>query len=138
MKDVQTPIFIRMGRRSEPDSPDGNRMRGISISGVTAVSESMMTSSITGVPGLYPEDIYLSDIDITSPGGGTAEMVNIEVPEAEKSYPENRKLGFSLPASGLYIRHAKNVVLSNLNFHFRTPDARPLIVTDDCTGLVQR
>ena len=138
MKDVQTPIFIRMGRRSEPDSPDGNRMRGISISGVTAVSESMMTSSITGVPGLYPEDIYLSDIDITSPGGGTAEMVNIEVPEAEKSYPENRKLGFSLPASGLYIRHAKNVVLSNLNFHFRTPDARPLIVTDDCIGLVQR
>ena len=138
MKDVQTPIFIRMGRRSEPDSPDGNRMRGISISGVTAVSESMMTSSITGVPGLYPEDIYLSDIDITSPGGGTAEMVNIEVPEAEKSYPENRKLGFSLPASGLYIRHAKNVVLSNLNFHFRNPDARPLIVTDDCTGLVQR
>ena len=136
MRDVQTPIFIRMGRRSESSLPGGSRMNGIHISGVTAVSESMMSSSITGVPGLYPENIYLSDIDITSPGGGTADMAGIEVPEAEKSYPENRKLGHTLPASGLYIRHARNVFLSNVNFHFRSPEARPLVVTDDCSNVV--
>ena len=113
-------------------------MRGITISGVTAECESMMSSSITGVPGLYPENIYLSDINITAPGGGTAEMAAAEVPEAEKSYPENRALGHSLPASGLYIRHANNVYLSNVRFHFRAPDARPLIVTDDCKNVVQR
>ena len=112
-------------------------MKGITISGVTAVSESMMSSSITGVPGLYPEDIYLSDIDITAPGGGTADMAQIEVPEAEDSYPENRKLGYTLPASGLYIRHANNVYISNVRFHFRAPDGRPIIVTDDCTNIVQ-
>ena len=137
MRDVQTPIFIRMGRRSSSDLPGGSRMKGITISGVTAVSESMMSSSITGVPGLYPEDIYLSDIDITAPGGGTADMAQIEVPEAEYSYPENRKLGYTLPASGLYIRHANNVYISNVRFHFRAPDGRPLIVTDDCTNIVQ-
>jgi polygalacturonase len=137
MRDVQTPIFIRMGRRNESKLPEGSRMKGITISGVTAVSESMMSSSITGVPGLYPEDIYLSDIDITAPGGGTAEMAAIEVPEAENTYPENRKLGHILPASGLYIRHANNVYLSNVRFHFRAPDARPLIVTDDCTNIVE-
>ncbi|MBO4339935.1 MAG: glycoside hydrolase family 28 protein [Bacteroidales bacterium] len=136
MRDVQTPIFIRMGRRGS--SWEGSKLRGVTISGVTAVSESLMSSSITGVPGLYPEDIYLSDIDITSPGGGTEEMVSIEVPEAEDTYPENRKLGHSLPASGLYIRHAKNVYLSNVRFHFRCPDARPLIVTDDCSNIVER
>ena len=135
MRDVQTPIFIRMGRRGS--SCEGSRLRGVTISGVTAVSESMMSSSITGVPGLCPEDIYLSDIDITAPGGGTAEMVDIPVPEAEDSYPENRKLGHSLPASGLYIRHANNVFISNVRFHFRAPDARPLIVTDDCRNIVQ-
>lgn len=113
-------------------------MKGIVISGVTAVCESMMSSSITGVPGLYPEDIYLSDIDITAPGGGTAEMADIEVPEAEDSYPENRKLGHTLPASGLYIRHANNVYLSNVRFNFRLPDERPLIVTDDCKNVVER
>ena len=138
MRDVQTPIFIRMARRNESEIPEGNRMRGITISNVTAESESMMSSSITGVPGLYPENIYLSDIDITAPGGGTAEMASIEVPENEKSYPENRCLGQILPASGLYIRHANNVVLSNVNFHFREPDARPLILTDDCKDIVQR
>lgn len=137
MRDVQTPIFIRFARRnSESVFPDGPRMKGITISGVTAVCESMMTSSITGVPGLYPENIYLSDIDITAPGGGTAEMGKIEVPEAEKSYPENRSLGHIYPASGLYIRHARNVSLSRVRFHFREPDARPLIITDDCTDIV--
>ena len=138
MRDVQTPIFIRMGRRSQSRLPGGSRMKGIVISGVTAVSESMMSSSITGVPGLYPEDIYLSDIDITAPGGGTAEMASIEVPEAEDSYPENRKLGHTLPASGLYIRHANNVYLSNVRFNFRSPDGRPLIITDDCKNVVER
>ena len=136
MRDVQTPIFIRMGRRGI--QPGKSTLKAVTISGVTAVSESMMSSSITGVPGLYPEDIYLTDIDITSPGGGTVEMTKIPVPEAEDSYPENRKLGHSLPASGLYVRHANNVFLSNVRFHFREPDARPLIVTDDCKNVVCR
>ena len=134
MRDVQTPIFIRMGRRGSDCSK--SYMRGITIRGVTAVSESMMSSSITGVPGLYPENIYLSDIDITAPGGGTADMARLKVPEAEDSYPENRKLGWALPASGLYIRHANNVRLSNVRFHFREPDERPLIVTEDCKNIV--
>lgn len=137
MTDVQTPIFIRMARRHESSRPGGSHMKGITISNVTAVSESMMSSSITGVPGLYPENIYLSNIDITAPGGGTAEDGLREVPEAEKSYPENRKLGQVLPAGGLYIRHAKNVYLSNVRFHFRKPDARPLIITEDCTNVVE-
>ena len=135
MRDVQTPIFIRLGRRGSDCSK--SYMKGITISGVTAVAESMMSSSITGVPGLYPEDIYLSDIDITSPGGGTADMANIVVPEAEDTYPENRKLGTCLPAGGLYIRHANNVYLSNVRFHFRKADERPLIVTDDCKNVVE-
>ena len=138
MRDVQTPIFIRFARRSsESVFADGPKMNGITIRGVTAVSESMMTSSITGVPGLYPENIYLSDIDITAPGGGTTEMAGIKVPEAEKSYPENRALGHIYPAAGLYIRHARNVSLSRVRFHFREPDARPLIIADDCTGIIR-
>lgn len=136
MRDVQTPIFIRMGRRHGSKFPEGSRMRGITINGVTAVSESMMSCSITGVPGLYPEDIYLSDIDITAPGGGTEEMAGRKVPEAEDSYPENRSLGHSLPASGIYLRHANNVILSNVRFHFRTSDSRPVLTTEDCKDVI--
>ena len=63
-------------------------------------------------------------------------MGSLEVPEAEDSYPENRKLGCILPASGLYIRHADNVFLNNVRFHFRSPDERPLIIVDDCENVV--
>lgn len=138
MRDVQTPIFIRMGHRRDSATPGGSRMKGIIIRGVNAVCESMMASSITGVPGLFPEDIILSDIDITIPGGGTEEMAAAEVPEAEAGYPENRMFGNSLPASGLYVRHARNVTLSNVHFHLRAPDARPLVIIDDCENVVRR
>ncbi|MDO5329721.1 MAG: glycosyl hydrolase family 28 protein [Coriobacteriia bacterium] len=136
MTDVQTPIFIRLERR-EVDEGQNTYMKGINISNVTAISESMMTSSITGVPGLYPENITLSNIDITAPGGGTADMASISVPEAESTYPENRMLGTTMPASGFYLRHARNVTLNNIRFHFRAPDARPLIIKDDCANIVQ-
>lgn len=137
MRDVQTPIFIRMGRRSVSASAETCWMKGIVINGVTAVSESLMSSSITGVRGLRPQDIYLSNIDITGPGGGTLEMAGAEVPEAESSYPENRHLGTCLPASGIYIRHADNVFLSNVRFHFREKDERPLMVCDDCRNIIR-
>lgn len=135
MTDVQTPIFIRQGKRYDESKALNTYIKDIKISNVKAVSESMMTSSITGVPGLYPENITLTNIDITAPGGGTADMGSIVVPEAEKEYPENRILGTIMPASGLYIRHANNITLSNVNFHFREPDYRPLIIKDDCTNI---
>lgn len=138
MRDVQTPIFIRLGRRNEATFPCGSYMRDIIISNVTAVSESLMSSSITGVPGLYPQDITLSNINITGPGGGTADMVDMVVPEAESKYPENRQFGHTLPASGLYIRHANNVCLSNVCFNFRSKEERPEIVTDDCTNVMRK
>lgn len=138
MRDVQTPIFVRLGRRGDPTFPEGSYMKGITISGVNAVCESLMSSSITGVPGLYPENITLSDINITAPGGGTSEMADMVVPEAEKKYPENRQFGYTLPAAGLYVRHARNVTLSNVRFHFRKKDDRPLIVTGDCSNVVQK
>lgn len=136
MTDVQTPIFIRMARRRESSRPGGSYMRGITISNVTAESESMMSCSITGVPGLYPENIYLSNIDITAPGGGTVEDGLRAVPEAERSYPENRNLGHVMPAGGLYMRHVNNVYIDNMRFHFRKRDARPLIITDDCRNIL--
>lgn len=137
MTDVQTPIFIRFEKRYDESEAPNTYMKGINISNVTATSESMMTSSITGVPGLYPENITLSNIDITAPGGGTAEMGSISVPEAESVYPENRNLGTTMPASGFYIRHAHNILFSNVRFHFRAPDTRPLFIKDDCDNIIQ-
>jgi len=101
MTGVQTPIFIRLGSRSNPTGS----LKNVMISNVTATSSSRMCSIISGVPGFYIENITLRDMIMTSPGGGTAENAARIVPENQTGYPENRMFGWSLPAYGLYVRH---------------------------------
>ena len=60
----------------------------------------------------------------------TAEDGKRTPPEQEKVYPEPWMFG-TIPASGFYVRHARNITFNNVNFHFATPDGRPLYVTDD-------
>jgi polygalacturonase len=126
MTDVQTPLFIRLGDRgrkekaTDPDRPPGH-LRNVTISNVTASSYSHITSSITGVPGRTIENVHLSNIIFNCLGKGTAEEAAAAVPEREKDYPENRMYGWSLPAWGLYIRHAEGISLQNVRFTLRNP-----------------
>jgi len=60
------------------------------------------------------------------------------VPEIEKIYPENREFGHSLPAFGLYVRHAENITIRNFQAYVKTPDARPAFVFDDVNNLSMR
>lgn len=52
------------------------------------------------------------------------------VPELAESYPEPSQFGI-LPAYGLYIRHAKNIVLSDINIEAVEPDSRSVVCLDD-------
>lgn len=56
------------------------------------------------------------------------------VPECEGDYPENRMFGFTLPASGLWARHVTGLVIENVRFGVRNPDARPDVVLQDVSG----
>lgn len=58
-------------------------------------------------------------------------------PEQEKVYPEPWMFG-TIPAKGFYIRHARNIRLDNVHFHYEQPDGRPLMVTDDAIGIAYR
>ncbi len=132
MTDVQTPLFIRLGDRRRPYS--GNRasvLRNVHVSHVVARAVSALSSSITGIPGNCVENVCISNMQVTVPGGGTAPEAEAAVPEAEKSYPENRMFGQVLPASGFYVRHARNVRFDNVRVIAETPDARPAFVYDD-------
>ena len=83
------------------------------ISGVVALNASG-TSSITGIPGYYPEGITLSDIRLVYTSAGLpATNKDATVPEQEKQYPSANMFG-ALPAYGLYCRHVKNLVLANV------------------------
>ena len=127
MTGVQTPLFIRLGRRHGPGT-----LKNVLINNITATNESLMSSSITGIPGSYVENVLIQNVILNNKGTGTLKEANAPVPEKEKSYPENRSLGYSLPAYGLYVRHVKNLSLGNFQFRLNNPDARPAVMLDDC------
>ncbi len=104
-------------------------LRGIMIENVHATG-SILTSSITGVPGFTVEDVTLSNIRIDSEEAGNAEWTDREIPEQAKSYPEARMFG-RFPAYGLYCRHVDGLRLRQIEFRAAAQEARPAIVCDD-------
>lgn len=133
MEDVQTPVFIRLGRRK---SSARSYLRDVLIENVTATSVSHVASSITGVPGLRVENILIRDVDFRLKGGGKVADTHVEVPEAEAAYPENRMFGVMLPAYGFYLRHADNIRFENIKLStVGAPEERHALVADDVDGL---
>ena len=133
MQRVRTPIFMRRGnRRPRPDGTPGT-LRGVMIENIHA-TESILTSSVTGLPGFEVEDVTLSNIRVDSEEAGKAEWAARTVPEVERSYPEARMFG-RLPAHGLYCRHVKGLRLRSLEFRAAAAEARPALVCDDVRDL---
>lgn len=140
MRNIYTPLFIRLGNRARPHTegagtPSVGTLRNISISNITAYTESLLPSSITGIPGHNVENIKLSNIRITAKGGGTHKQAEREVPENEAKYPEANMFGPTLPASLLYVRHVDNISMHNCGFTILEEDARPQMWFEDVDGL---
>jgi hypothetical protein len=137
MTGIQTPVFIKLGDRSR-QNPDSAHLpgvlRNITISDVKAISVSKMSSSITGYPGNFVQNVRLTNISFMGPGGGNAGDTSRTVPENQGNYPENRMFGYSLPAYGLYIRHAMQINLQNVSLGFSATDVRPAIMVTDVNG----
>ncbi|MCC8423784.1 glycoside hydrolase family 28 protein [Mucilaginibacter sp. UR6-11] len=136
MDDIQTPIFIKLGKRGSlkykgaaPYNP--GHLRNVTLNNITAVSHSKITSSISGFPGYDVENVVLSNLKITAPGNGTQAEAAARVPENENGYPESRMFGNTLPSSGLYIRHVKGISLQNITLQTNNADDRPGIIMDD-------
>lgn len=130
MEDVQTPVFIRLGKRNQ-DERIGS-LRNVSISNIVATSQSFISGSITGIPEARVENIILRDFIFNIKGGGTAADAAKEVPEVRNNYPENRMFGQMLPSYGFFIRHAQNIVLDNVQLRYHTEkEERHAIVAED-------
>jgi len=152
---VETPIFIKLSDRNRPIYIDGQEtesstgiMQDIRISGIRATVDNSLklrdkgkhfynfppyTNSITGIPGHYPERIYMDDIHIEILGGfpnGTIEDSLREIPENSKDYPENNMFGV-LPSYGFFIRHVKDIEMTNVRVTIKQQDDRPAFILDD-------
>ena len=127
MRGIMTPIFVRLGARKG----EVRHLKNVLISNVTAESEGFMSSSITGVPGHKVSGVTLRDIVINSMGKGTEAYALKPMPEKEAAYPQNNMFGYTTPSHGLYIRHAENITMENIQLFTQAPDMRPAIIMDD-------
>lgn len=115
---------------------DGGILR--SKSGWEAPYKRFCSAMVSGPDGRI-EDISFSDIDITFPGGGTAEQASrLDVGELLEAFEYIKwavPFDGELPASALYLRHVKGMRLENVRFAVEQPDARSFIAGDEVQGL---
>ena len=133
MENVRAPIFVRLGERTKRE---GTFLRNVRIEGIEA-SGAIVSSSITGVPGLRPSDITVSHCRIRTCEGGRAAWGQREIPEVARDYPEARMMG-RLPSYGVYLRHADRVRLVDVECLTDEPDERAAIVCDDVEDVILR
>ena len=134
MRGVRTPIFVRLGNRGGRDrpkrkDPKPGTLAGINISNVVAY-DAATACSITGIADHRVKNVSLSNIQITTAGGGPAELAAKELPERESSYPEATMWG-PMPVYGFFCRHVEGLRMRDVRVDCQQPDARPLLACDD-------
>jgi polygalacturonase len=136
MRDITSaPIFMRLGSRMRGPAgvPVGALRRVLIANLVCSNAESKFGSIISGIPGHAIEDIQLNDIYIQHRGGGTTEAAAMQPGEVENKYPEPNMFG-AMPSHGFFLRHIKNISLTNVEISSLTDDLRPPFVLQDVKG----
>ena len=133
MENVRTPVFLRLGQRTPRP---GSFLRGVRLEGVRATG-AILTSSVTGLPGMPIEDVVISNSSFRTFEHGLAKWEQAEIPEQAPMYPEARMFG-RLPASGLYARHTRGLRVVHTELQSDVPEERPTIVCDDVHDLELR
>jgi hypothetical protein len=106
-------------------------LRRVLISNVVSYnSSSQLPAIISGIPGNMIEDLQINDIYLHQTGGAEAAMAAIDPPEDETKYPDPHMFG-PLPAYGFFIRHVKNLEMSNVNLATAKDDARAAFWLND-------
>ena len=133
---VSAPIFIRLGSRLRgplESTKTGSLQRVILSNIVCWNAASRLGSIISGVPGHEIQDLKLNNIYIQHRGGGTTENAAIQPAENENKYPEPDMFG-SMPSQGFYLRHVKNIELSNVEISAMADDVRPGFILQSVHG----
>ncbi len=124
---ISGPIFMRLGARlrGPKESTKVGTLKRILINNLVCHNAPQKVSSIlSGIPGYAIEDVKLSGIYIEAAGGAPAEAAQARPAELENHYPEPTMFG-TIPASGFFLRHVRNVEMSHVEIANAAPDARP-------------
>jgi hypothetical protein len=131
---VQTPFFIVRDAAASTTTPG---MQDIHFSNIEvrnvygSEGSSIQGNKVNGT--VYPiKNITFTNVDVDFKGG--VNRVPGTPPEFPTGkYPETTVFG-TFPAWGYYIRHAENVVFTNVTHSVSPEDAREAIVLEDVTG----
>ncbi len=157
MRNVGNPIFVILSDRARgPEPIEVGSMRNVVIDNITASGpytpwkapqlshlvekdeecySEVSPCTVTGQPYKKIEDITLSNIYLTVPGGGTEEERNTVLPEITKKYPENRSFGDKFPVYGIFFRHIENLRVNNINVKTLKEDKREAFMYEDVDNI---
>ncbi|HZR27513.1 MAG TPA: glycosyl hydrolase family 28 protein [Terriglobales bacterium] len=134
MSGTTVPIWIKTGARGScggPPPPVGI-IRNISISNVTAVhsrsSRGEFTNTMSGRVGVPIQNVTITNVNLTVPGGHPASDVNINPPETNNWQPAGQG---TKPSYGWWLRHVSGITFNNSQVHFDTNDNRPAFIAVD-------
>jgi hypothetical protein len=142
MEECYAPFFIKLGDRGRlyrggKNTPPPGKIRNIKLQNIICKKTSnRYTSTITGFPGHYIENLTMQNIHIEHEGGiKTADVVK-DMPENSNQHPWPGMFGrdANYPAYALYFRHVKNLTLDNITTTLDMPDERPAIFMEDIVG----
>lgn len=135
MDQVDMPLFIRLGRRLNTyrDAPrqEIGSIQGVTIRNIYGTAmpldrarvEAPSAIFITGIPSHRVRDVLIENFRILLPGGGVEAMAGNKIEEQETRYPEYTFFG-TLPAYGVYVRHAENIDFKEVTIHVLADDCR--------------
>lgn len=144
MQKVNGSLFVKLGKRA---GKAPGILRNVFISNLIADSigcwkpdttapyykqafDPKIGIVIVGQPGYLLENIRISQSSFQFSGGGTETDSKLIMEDKPGGYPEYTNFGVT-PAYGLNIRHAKNVVLQDVQLSTLAVDARPAIFFED-------
>lgn len=138
MRDVQAPIFLRVGNRpryrTEQDHLDPGSVKNVSICNAV-VSGATRPAVILGLPDGTIENVSIANVQFEIAGGETDPGVPArDLPEKPAVYPEANRWG-TFPASGFYCRHVEGLALENVSVTMMDADVRPVVIADDVVDL---
>ena len=91
---------------------------------------------IAGLPGALINNISFNNVEIWHPGGGNPLFAKVllealdSIPERASAYPDFSMFR-ELPAWGIYIRHARDILFNHISLFCTGKDYRTAIVLDD-------
>ncbi|HVI98993.1 MAG TPA: glycosyl hydrolase family 28-related protein [Sphingomonas sp.] len=132
---VNHPLFVHQsGRLRAPEGTTIGKCRRIRFDNINVSgADPRFPCGLTGQKGYPIEDVSFSNIFVQSAGGGTAADAARVPEERPTSSLEVTYLG-TLPAQGLYARHAERLTVRDVEFTVEKSDARPVFVLDDVQG----